>query len=279
MIVTTNRLCRLLLLLFGLIVFGPVHGQVIKSDWKLVWSDEFQGDGQPDENWWSFSGRKSADWACYCSDDLQNAELINGMLHLRGTPNTNTADTIPYRTGCISTKGKFSFRYGKVEVRARLGKGQGSWPAIWLMPEKSVYGSWPRSGEIDIVEQLNFDTIVYQTVHTEYVDVLKQKDNPKYFSTASFKPEEFNVFSLEWYPDRLDFFVNGSQTFSYPKVDGLGVAQWPFDQQFYIILDQALGGSWAGPVNSDHLPVEMQVDWVRVYQKANENTFLRNNKQ
>ena len=258
----------LIFLVFGLIVITSSCSSNSKRAWKLVWTDNFELDGKPDETKWSFSGRKNADWACYCNDALQNAEVVNGLLYLRGTENTNPSDTVPFHTGCIHTKGKFAFQNGKIEVRAKLGKGQGSWPAIWLMPAESVYGSWPHSGEIDIMEQLNFDTIVYQTVHTGYVDIQEQKDHPKYFSTASFKPEEFNVFALEWYPDRLDFFVNGLKTFSYPKVEGLDSAQWPFDQEFYIILDQALGGNWPGPVDAADLPVEMQVDWVKVYQQV-----------
>lgn len=236
-----------------------------KSDWELIWSDDFLVDGMPDESKWSFSGRRSPDWACYCTDQLENAEVKDGILHLRGMVAENDSDTAAYQTGCIQTKGKFSFQYGKLEVRAKLGQGQGSWPAIWLMPEKSVYGGWPRSGEIDVMEQLNFDSIFYQTIHTEYIDIQQQKNHPKYHATAPFQMGEFNVFGLEWYPDRLDFFINGMKTFTYPKLLDEGTSQWPFDQEFYIILNQALGGNWPGPVTPDDLPVEMQVDWVKVY--------------
>lgn len=98
------------------------------------------------------------------------------------------------------------------------------------------------------------------------MDIQKQKDNPKYYTTTPFKTGEFNVFGLEWYPDRLDFTINGKQTFSYPRVEGKGSAQWPFDQEFYMILNQALGGNWVGSITDSDLPVQMVVDWVRVYQ-------------
>src|SRR5690606_20313311 len=112
----------------------------------------------------------------------------------------------------------------------------------------------------------NFDTVVYQTIHSTYVDVQQKKEKPVYFATPSFKEGEFNVFGLEWYPDRLDFFLNGEKTFTYPKIEGATPEQWPFDQEFYIILDQALGGAWVGEIHDEDLPVEMVVDWVRVYQ-------------
>ncbi|MHA7109132.1 glycoside hydrolase family 16 protein [Sunxiuqinia elliptica] len=237
------------------------------KDWQMIWNDEFETDGAPDATKWTFSGRRSPDWACYCTDQLENAEVFNGVLLLRGTVNENPGDTARFQTGCIQTKGKFDFKYGKLEVRAKLSKGQGSWPAIWMMPAEGVYGGWPKSGEIDVMEHLNFDPYFYQTIHSSHVDELKQKDNPIYFAKASFKEGEFNVFGLEWYPDRLDFLINGKKTFTYPKVEGQDAVQWPFDQNFYIILNQALGGNWPGPVNAEDLPVEMQVDWVRVYQR------------
>ena len=109
-------------------------------------------------------------------------------------------DSVKYQTGCIESKGKFSFKYGKVEVRAKLSKGKGSWPAIWLMPEKSIYGGWPNSGEIDIMEHLNADTIVYQTIHSNYVDVQQKKKDPLYAITAPFHVDQYNVYGLEWFP-------------------------------------------------------------------------------
>jgi beta-glucanase (GH16 family) len=257
-------LCFTLLLQFGL---APcAKGQ--KSDWKLIWQDEFSKDGKPDTTNWSFAGRGKADWNCYCTDDTSTAIVRNGKLFLSGIVLKNESDIAQYQTGCLSTKNKFSFKYGKLEVRAKLGKGQGSWPAIWLLPE---YESWPKGGEIDVMEQLNFDTIFYQTMHSYYIDILKHKDDPKYYTTAPFKVGEFNTFGMEWYPDRIDLLINGIKTFSYPKIenDSTGT-QWPFDQNFYILLDQALGGNWSGPVKKEDLPVSMEVDWVRVYQLKNQ---------
>lgn len=235
------------------------------NQWRLVWQEEFSKDGAPDSAKWTFAGRGKANWNCYCTDTAAVAIVRNGTLLLRGIKGKDGGEAPEYATGCISTKGKFSFRYGKLEVRARFSGGQGSWPAIWLMPQESVYGGWPQSGEIDVMEHLNKDRVVYQTLHSHYIDVAGQKKDPPYFVKASFNEGKFNIFGMEWYPGRIDFFVNGRKTFSYPRRKDAGTRQWPFDQEFYIILNQALGGSWAGKIDAGELPAEMQVDWVRVY--------------
>ena len=233
--------------------------------WKLVWADPFSGNGMPDSEKWGFAPRRSPDWARYCTESRETVEVKDGKLYLRGILNKSEKDTAKYQTGCIHTKDHFAFKYGKVEVRAKLAEGKGSWPAIWMMPQHAKYGGWPKSGEIDIMEHLNSDKKVYQTIHSSYVDLQNQKDNPPYYTTAPIKPGAYNVYGLEWYPDRLEFFVNGSKTLSYPRKKGANSEQWPFDQPFYLILDQALGGSWVGEIHDDDLPVEMAVDWVRVY--------------
>lgn len=241
--------------------------KVLSPEWKLIWEDQFAEQGLPDTKKWGFAPRNSPDWAKYCTKSIRTTFVNNGKLHLRGIKNTSDEDTVAYQTGCISTRGKFAFKYGKVEVKAKLSEGKGSWPAIWMMPSEGKYGGWPRSGEIDIMEHLNSDQKVYQTIHSSYVDLQNRKEDPPYSTTAPINPGEYNVYGLEWYPDRLEFFVNGQKTFTYPKIDGADFKQWPFDQAFYLILDQALGGSWVGKIDDNDLPIEMTVDWVRIYQK------------
>ena len=235
--------------------------------WDLIWQDEFENEGKPDAAKWSHSPRKSADWARFCTDSDATRFVKDGKLHLRGIINTNKNDTVKYNTGCIRTADKFSFKYGKIEVKAKLDKGKGSWPAIWMMPQDPKYGGWPHSGEIDIMEHLNYDSIVYQTLHSNHIDIQDKKDYPPYFTTVPFKVDAYNVYAVEWYPNRLDFFVNGEKTFSYPKIENADSKQWPFNQEFFIILDQALGGNWVGSIKDEDLPVEMLVDWVRVYKE------------
>lgn len=237
-----------------------------ENEWTLVWSDEFQTAGTPDNTKWSFAGRGTPDWKCYCFDSSELSSVKNENLGLKGIKKNKTDGTVEYRTGCINTKGKFNFKYGKIEVRAKLPEGQGSWPAIWLMPEKSVYGGWPKSGEIDIMEHLNFDTFVYQTIHNEFLNNQDGKSSMTYYSKADINIGDYNVFALEWYANRLEFYVNGTINLTINKPENAGYEKWPYDQEFYIILNQALGGDWPGEINDDDLPQEFLIDWVRVYQ-------------
>lgn len=172
--------------LFSLQLAFPSPANSQTPGWKLIWNDEFSVNGSPDNGKWGFSGRGKSNWNCYCADDTATAFVKDSFLYLNGIVSNDPADTAKYKTGCIQTKGKFNFKYGKLEVRAKLPQGQGSWPAIWLLPESKSYGGWPGSGEIDVMEHLNFDSIFYQTMHSKYIDILKNKDDPKYYTTGSF---------------------------------------------------------------------------------------------
>ena len=126
---------------------------------------------------------------------------------------------------------------------------------------------WPTGGEIDIMERLNFDTMAYQTVHTTYTYHLGMKDNPPQGSTGAIRPEDYNVYAVEMWPDSLVFFINDSRTFAYPRIETEMEGQFPFDKPYYLLIDMQLGGSWVGKVDTLDLPVEMRVDWVRYYTK------------
>ena len=138
-------------------------------------------------------------------------------------------------------------------------------PAFWLLPENE---GWPNGGEIDIMERLNNDTIAYQTVHSAYTYTLGIKDNPKQGGIGFINRDDYNVYSVEMYQDSLVFFINETRTFAYPRIETDKEGQFPFtDKKFYLLLDMQLGGSWVGAVDSSDLPVEMEIDWVRFYQK------------
>ena len=236
------------------------------SKWKLVWKDEFNGT-VIDTSKWTRIGKGESDWNRHMSRIDDCYKLSDGKLFLRGIKNPDTSiDKRPFLTGGIWSKGKFAYQYGKIEIRAKLEPAQGAWPAMWMLAEKDKYGKYPRNGEIDIMEHLNFDSIIYQTTHSYYTLELKQDNNPPHYGTAKMKVNEFNVFGLEWYPDKLVFTLNGIKTFTYPRVTSVDSSQWPYDQPFFILIDQQLGGNWVGKINLDHLPVQMVLDWVRVYQ-------------
>lgn len=237
-----------------------------QKEWKLVWQDDFEGN-VIDSTKWSKIPKGNSEWDKHMSDDAACYAVYDGKLHLRGINNPDTVkDARPFLTGGVFSKGKFAFQYGRIAIRAKLECAQGAWPAMWMLAEKDKYGSYPHNGEIDIMEHLNFDDIIYQTTHSYYTLKLKQENNPPHGGTAKLNINEYNVFGLEWYPDRLVFTLNGRETFRYTKVENVDASQWPYDQAFYIMIDQQLGGNWVGKVDPQHLPVQMIVDWVKVYQ-------------
>lgn len=232
------------------------------EDWKLKWSDEFEVDGAPDSTKWVFSP-----WHPLIRDRHELTYVKDGKLILKAMLNDDPTDTSKYMAAGVETLGKMDFLYGKLDVSAKLGAAKGSWPAIWLKPvDTTDYGAWPLCGEIDIMEHLNSDTMIYHTMHTYYIKTMGHKTNPDYYVTAPFKQGEFNVFGMEWYPDRIDMFINGTLTFSYPRLEKHGFYQWPFDVPFFLLLNQVLGG-WAGEIVDEELPVQMEVDYVRYYTK------------
>lgn len=254
---------------FSLLMF-PVLSWAAAPKWELIWSDEFNG-RTINSRYWSKIERGTPDWKNTMSDDPSLFAVKNGNLILRGKVNKNLKkDPSPYITGGISTHKKFAFCYGKIEVRAKLDSAQGAWPAIWMLPDADGR-KWPDDGEIDIMEHLNFDNIAYQTVHTRYTHTPGGK-NPRSGATGPIKRDGYNVYGLEWHPDKLVFLINGKETLTYPRVPEKEAAgQWPFTKPFYILVDMQIGGKWVestGKVNPKHLPVEMHVDWVRVYRDA-----------
>lgn len=241
--------------------------QVKTPKWKLVWSDEFKKDGFLDPAKWSKIPRNGADWGNYLTDLDTVYSVRDGNLILRGIVNSVApADTAPYLTGGVWTKGKFAFCYGKIEIRAKIGSAQGAWPAFWMLAEKEFHGKYPRNGEIDLMEHLNYDSVIYQTIHSYYTLEIGERSNPVNGAVPHINASEYNVFGLEWFPDKLVFTLNGTQTLTYPRIETDKEGQYPFDQPFYLLLDMQLGGSWVGAVDASTLPIQMDIDWVRVYQ-------------
>jgi beta-glucanase (GH16 family) len=258
------------------------------TSWELVWEDEFDV-VTLDTSHWTKIGLYTSErlmgnfpkvktdknawkeitnhWASYMSaTDAQALEIKDGNILLKAIVNKDTTqwDNRPYHTGGIWTLNKFAFQYGRIEVRAKLDPAYGAWPAIWMIPEKKIYKD-QHNGELDIMERLNHDDFVYQTVHSHWNLKLKL-ETPKRYTTAKINPSDYNVYSVEWYPTKIKFAVNGEVSFVYSKLQGGGTFQWPFDQPFYLIVDNQLEG-WPGKVtHPEELPIDMTVDWVRLYQ-------------
>lgn len=244
--------------------------------WKLVWSEEFNYDGQADTALWSRIPKGRPDWQAHMSADDRLYEMRDGNAVLKGIADSaGTAGPVEYLTGGLWTKGKKSFMGGRLEIRAKLEGARGAWPAIWLLPDTSsasveVYGTseWPYGGEIDIMERLNSDSIAYQTVHSDYTYNKGQTGNPVSSCTGRIDPDGYNVYAVEMYPDSVRFFINDVPVNTYPRIESADRAsQFPFYRPMYLLIDMQLGGQWVGRVFPEDLPVEMLVDWVRYYQK------------
>jgi beta-glucanase (GH16 family) len=232
--------------------------------WKLQWSDEFNGGASGiDPHKWTLCDRGTSDWNDTMSDDPRCLAVKGGRLQLRGFANDGKDKaTRPFLTGGVTTKKTFQFHHGKIEIRARFKNAKGAWPALWML---GVNGGWPKNGEIDLMEHLNFDDVVHQTVHSDYTLNLDRTSTPEKSLTTRIERDDFNTYGAEWDANRIVFTVNGKPTLSYPRVPEKGAAQWPFDQPFYIIMSMQIGGKWVGAPDPKDYPAGMEVDWVRVY--------------
>jgi beta-glucanase (GH16 family) len=250
------------------------------TQWKLVWEDQFDK-GSLDTTRWNRIGlftspqwkipvekwRSVKNWSRYITatdDRVVSFDTNNIMLKGIINPDSLTGDPRPYLTGGIYSWNKFAFQYGRIEIKAKLDPAYGAWPAIWMLPEKRIYPN-QSNGEMDIMERLNHDDFAYQTTHNHYADRMKQNE-PKKNAKAQINPDDYNIYSVSWYPDKLVYAVNGVVSYTYPKVPGAGTFQWPFDQPFFLMIDQQMEHTWPGPItNSKELPISMTVDWVHLY--------------
>jgi beta-glucanase (GH16 family) len=232
--------------------------------WELIFADEFDTTGNIDHSKWTYCPRAGSPWSKFLTA-TPNYAFVNGhSLVLKMDNNVINGDNVPYHSGGIQTSTKFSFAYGKVEVRAKFKQGQGSWPAIWMMPEKPIsYGNWPNSGEIDIMEHVNNESIIHHTIHNG--KVTDSDGGSSATHRSAFGGTDFNTYGIIWTPTSIQFFVNEILEYTYEKAENATFHDWPFNKPFYLILNQSGGAGWPGPIANTDLPFVMEVDWVRVY--------------
>ncbi|MCR5130476.1 MAG: glycoside hydrolase family 16 protein [Prevotella sp.] len=243
-----------------------------EQQWKLIFADEFNGKNgsAPNPDIWSTSPRGWSTWNRWISNSPKVAFIKKGKLVCRAIRNTeNPADTAMMLTGAVETQKKFSFQYGKIEVRAKTKLHHGSFPAIWLMPEPPAKPN-PVGGEIDIFESFGNYAEAHHTIHTNWTYNLK-KTSPANQFVHKLNVGGWHVYGLEWSPTKLVFMIDGRVTGTYQKSTdpkALEQGQWPFDHPFYIILNQSLRrvGIFGGDPDPGYV-YETQFDWVRVYQK------------
>lgn len=239
--------------------------------YDLVWSDEFDYEGLPDESKWSYdiggSGWGNRELQYYTEGD--NVQVSDGMLTITARKEDYQANE--YTSTRLITKNKGDWLYGRIEVRAKLPSGTGTWPAIWMLPTKWVYGGWPRSGEIDIMEHVGYEEgKIHGTVHTSAYNHMEGTQIGKSVIRED-ATQVFYTYSIEWMPDKIKFYIDDKLYFIFKPGNLVNCPtedQWPFDQEFHLLLNIAVGGSWGGAkgVDEEIFPQEMVIDYVRVYQ-------------
>ncbi len=235
--------------------------------WDLVWSDEFDYKGLPDPNRWGYEVGfvRNDELQYYTEARKENAYVQDGVLTI--TSRKEAYEGAGYTSASVTTKETAAWTYGRIEVRAKLPRGIGMWPAIWSLGTNIDDVGWPACGEIDIMENVGFDPLmIHGTIHTAASEAADAA------TTGSSVPipdvsKEFHVYAIEWFPDRIDFYVDDQRYYTYQN-DGTGVNAWPFDQPQYLILNAAIGGSWGGQYGVDDsiFPQTYQIDYVRVYE-------------
>ena len=198
---------------------------------EIVFEDDFTNtSGIPDPDKWVLCEKTSATWARYLSGSYNQAYTEDGILYLVGEMKDGE-----YLTGGIETKGKFEFEHGVVECRARFSTmPMGGHTGIWMMPVPPAE-QWPKSGEIDIMEHLNKEDVIYETVHSWYADDMGHKEDPKAQKTVSINKDDWNIYGVEWSSEKITFTVNGEQYLEYPNLNLSGEDgnyQWPFNHPF-----------------------------------------------
>lgn len=233
----------------------------------LIWSDEFNEDGSPCSSNWSYEvGTGSNGWGnneeqYYTNGDQNNVSIENGILKItaikelyRGSQYTSTR---------MLTQNKFSFTYGKVEVRAKLPSGGGTWPAIWMLGENITSVGWPTCGEIDIMEHVgNRPGSTSSAIHNNAGYGGTYFGNEQHTETAT---SEFHIYGIVWDSEKIEFTIDGQVHFTYSP-SNKDINNWPYDANQFIILNIAMGGTLGGNIPSNFTESTMEIDYVRVYQ-------------
>lgn len=241
------------------------------TNYSLVWSDEFNGSGLPDSTKWSFDvkppGWVNQELQAYTDRRLENARMENGKLIIEARKDYYNGNS--YSSARIKSAAKGDWVYGKVVVRAKLPKGRGVWPAIWMMPTENAYGQWPNSGEIDIMEYVGHEPgRIHASMHSKDMNFMNgaMRTSAKYIGNVE---DEFHDYILLWEEDGITISVDDIVVGKWATNPTETWESWPWHHRFHLILNMAIGGSWGGQqgVDDSIWPQKMEVEYVRIYQK------------
>ncbi len=233
-----------------------------------VWADEFNYQGLPDSTKWTFEtgghGWGNNELQFYTAKRLENARVENGSLVIEARK--EDWEGKKYTSTRLISKGKGDWKYGRIEVRARIPKGVGTWPAIWMLASTDPL-NWPDDGEIDIMEHVGFDQgVIHASIHSKkYNHVIgTQKTATIPVPDCS---DNFHVYAVDWNKDSIRVSIDSNIYFRFAN-EHTGLQAWPFDQPFHLLLNIAIGGNWGGKKGVDDriFPVRIEIDYVRVYQ-------------
>lgn len=237
-----------------------------KGDWRLVWEENFNGPELNRAQWYvehttpTNPGLEEDDFA----DHPDHVRIENGNLILSAIRKEDGR----YLTGLVNTRARTAWMHGRFEARIKVPRGAGAAPQFWMMPDVPSFERWPISGEIDIMENLGREPLlVHGTIHYEHTN--RHRDHGVYRSPHPLS-DDFHVYAVEWDRNSFAWSVDG-QVFH--RTSDPNMARFPFNRRFFVILSMGAGGKWAGPINAETpMPIQMEVDWVRVYQrKGREN--------
>lgn len=260
----TQVTCLLVALLLA--QSGPVFSKD-EDSWDLIWGDEFNADGLPDERVWSYEKGhvRNKEPQVYTERELKNVQVKNGILSISALI-SNENGAIKYTSGSIITFNKRSWLYGRIEVRAKLPMGRGTWPAVWLLGQNENRERWPAWGEIDMLEYYGRDpNKVYSNIH--YENPTSKEKNKSAGSIEIPQDGNFHIYMMDWQADHIDFFVDGRKYHTFQVDDAGSGPDNPFRKPHYLIINFALGGKSGGAIDNDMLPQQFDVDYVRLYQR------------
>jgi len=237
--------------------------------YKLIWSDEFDVAGLPDASKWGYdvggNGWGNNELEYYTNGRTENARVENGNLVIEARKESFNGKN--YTSARLLTKNKAAWTYGKLEIRAKIPRGKGIWPAIWTLSANEPL-VWPDDGELDIMESVGFTpNVIYGTAHNKSYNGANGLQKGGNISIASAQ-DSFHVYKIEWTSKQVDWYVDDNKYFTYAD-PGMGFTAWPYYKDFFMILNVAVGGNWGGSqgVDDSIFPQQMLVDYVRVYQR------------
>lgn len=234
--------------------------------YTLVWEENFEKDGMLNRNEWEyFEGcpHPEAELEYYQVENEENTFIKNNKLTIRAQK--KDIGNFEYTSAKIRTKR--SWKYGKFEIRAKLPLGKGTWPAIWLMPEGYREDEWPECGEIDIMEHLAQKLgIVHFSVHSSKYNWIKGNDRTKVYDIKE-RVYQYNTYTMIWTKKSIEMMVNNKLCFK-EVVNDKTIETWPFDKEYYLILNLAIGG-WGGAVDMNVCwPQDFIIDYIKVFQET-----------